>query len=197
MKLVPPVYLRLPRLLRVPRVGRLLTLMILTLGLFGCDYASKSTAKEALGGGEVIQVAPALLHGAVELRYVENDDIAFNALARLGLPRTPAVLLGLSSVAVLGIAALFAGVAFARRAPRRSEEGRGAGDAVTPVALALVAGGALGNIADRATRGIVVDFIHVRGWPVFNVADIAVVVGMGLLAIAQVRRRELARRASG
>jgi Signal peptidase (SPase) II len=41
--------------------------------------------------------------------------------------------------------------------------------------------GALGNYLDRVFRGYVVDFIHVPHWPVFNVADIAVSVGIGLL----------------
>lgn len=56
------------------------------------------------------------------------------------------------------------------------------------VALGLIAGGALGNIIDRAARGdtgfmsgAVVDFIDLRWWPVFNVADAAIVVGAILL----------------
>jgi signal peptidase II len=48
--------------------------------------------------------------------------------------------------------------------------------------LALVMGGAVGNLVDRALRGHVVDFIHVSGWPVFNVADVAIVAG-GLLVV--------------
>lgn len=54
-------------------------------------------------------------------------------------------------------------------------------------ALALVLGGALGNLADRIRIGEVVDFFHfgIGGvyWPIFNVADIGVSVGVGLLAI--------------
>lgn len=49
--------------------------------------------------------------------------------------------------------------------------------------------GAIGNVADRVARGHVVDFIHVRFWPVFNVADVLVAVGVGLLALTQLRRR--------
>ncbi|MDH3707027.1 MAG: signal peptidase II, partial [Acidimicrobiia bacterium] len=55
--------------------------------------------------------------------------------------------------------------------------------------VGMIVGGALGNIADRAFRagdgllgGEVIDFIDVRFWPVFNVADSAVVVGVILLA---------------
>jgi signal peptidase II len=43
--------------------------------------------------------------------------------------------------------------------------------------LGLIAGGALSNIIDRLVRGAVVDFINLRVWPVFNLADTALVVG--------------------
>jgi signal peptidase II len=63
------------------------------------------------------------------------------------------------------------------------------------VAAGLVAGGALGNLADRAFRGdagflhgAVVDFIDLQWWPVFNVADAAVVVGAALLVVASLRQ---------
>lgn len=192
MKLVP----------RLASSARLLTLMIFTLGLFGCDYASKSAAKATLVSG-AIPIAPAVLHGVVELRYTENDDIAFNALRHLGVPRSPALLLGLSGVAVLGIVALAVASASSRRrrvqtpahgTPEAHESAglieEGSRDWLThQVGFALVIGGALGNIVDRLVRGVVIDFIHVQGWPVFNIADIAVVVGMGLLALGQLARR--------
>ena len=54
-------------------------------------------------------------------------------------------------------------------------------------ALALILGGALGNLADRVRIGEVVDFLHLSlkgvSWPIFNVADIGVSVGVGLLAL--------------
>lgn len=61
------------------------------------------------------------------------------------------------------------------------------------VALGLVLGGALGNLADRAFRGdglfdgAVIDFIDVQWWPIFNVADMGVVIGAILLAIVGMR----------
>ena len=51
------------------------------------------------------------------------------------------------------------------------------------VAFGLQLGGAMGNLVDRVARGHVTDFIDVRIWPVFNVADSSVVVGTTLLAI--------------
>jgi signal peptidase II len=59
-------------------------------------------------------------------------------------------------------------------------------------ALALILGGAVGNLADRLRLGEVVDFLHLSvagwSWPIFNVADIAVSVGVGLLAIHLFRK---------
>ena len=52
------------------------------------------------------------------------------------------------------------------------------------VSLGLQLAGAAGNLVDRATSGLVVDFLDVRVWPVFNVADSSVVVGTGLLILA-------------
>lgn len=62
------------------------------------------------------------------------------------------------------------------------------------LALGLQMGGALGNVIDRLRQGYVVDFFHVEFWPVFNVADSAIVVGVLLLAIEMWRldRREQA-----
>jgi signal peptidase II len=61
---------------------------------------------------------------------------------------------------------------------------------LTAVALGLVLGGAVGNLTDRLTRGEdffsgrVVDFIDLQIWPVFNIADAAIVVGAVILAVS-------------
>ena len=67
------------------------------------------------------------------------------------------------------------------------------------VGLGLVLAGALGNLTDRAIRGPgfsgeVVDFIDVHVWPVFNLADSALVVGAAVLLIAGIRRDRAVRR---
>ena len=49
--------------------------------------------------------------------------------------------------------------------------------------LALIAGGALGNLYDRLTLGYVIDFLELPYWPVFNLADSCIVVGVGLLLL--------------
>lgn len=62
------------------------------------------------------------------------------------------------------------------------------------IGLALILGGALGNLIDRALRGAVVDFIDVTLWPgrhwhTFNVADVAIVVGAALVALNGTREK--------
>lgn len=66
--------------------------------------------------------------------------------------------------------------------------------------LAMVAGGAIGNLADRVYFGVVTDFVLWRykhhEWPVFNVADVALVIGVGLLVIDAWREAKASRAAA-
>ena len=58
------------------------------------------------------------------------------------------------------------------------------------IGYAAIFAGAVGNAVDRAAHGYVVDFIHIAYWPIFNVADIAIVAGALALGVATgVRRR--------
>jgi lipoprotein signal peptidase len=54
-------------------------------------------------------------------------------------------------------------------------------------ALGVLLGGALGNLIDRIRFGAVIDFVDVPWWPTFNVADAAIVVGVGLVLLQVVR----------
>lgn len=56
-------------------------------------------------------------------------------------------------------------------------------DKIMVYGLSLVAGGALGNLADRIRLGFVVDYFHIANFPVFNIADSAVVIGITLISI--------------
>jgi signal peptidase II len=67
-----------------------------------------------------------------------------------------------------------------------------AGEWWTRIALGLVLGGALGNAFDRVLTSSVTDFVDVRVWPVFNVADSCIVVG-ALLLVWRLGRRERSR----
>lgn len=161
------------------RIFRAFFLVLVAVGLYGCDRATKLAAEAGLEGGAAVPVAPGVLGDAVELRYVQNDDVAFSLFRVLGLPRSPDLLAGIAVAAIVAILVL---------AVLRYRSG-GGGERAAQVGFALVIGGALGNVVDRIVRGYVIDFIHVKGWPVFNVADIAVVVGIALVGLASLRGR--------
>ncbi len=148
-------------------------ILLMTVSLFGCDHATKIAAKASLSDGHALNVVSGLL----ELRYRPNDDTAFGLLQTFGIARHGSWLLAASALALLAVVAAW--IKARKRATRTQHVG-----------FALVLAGALGNVVDRAVRGYVVDFIHVTRWPVFNVADIAVVVGVILLVLAALRQRE-------
>ena len=142
--------------------------LTLSLLLVGCDHGTKLAAARLLPGQPV-----SLVSGWLELRYAENRDIAFSALSALHLPASRALLL------VFGVLAMFAiAVAWARTRARSLPSDAG---------FALVLAGAAGNLLDRAFRGYVVDFVHLTHWPVFNVADVLIVVGAIVLAASNLR----------
>jgi len=146
----------------VLRIGLLFSLVV---GVFGCDHATKMAAKAGLEGQGAVNV--------MELRYTENHDVAFSLFERLNLPHSPALLAGIAVIAILVAGAML------------FRSGITKGSRIAQVGLAIALAGGLGNVVDRIFRGAVVDFIHVKGWPIFNVADIAVVVGMLLIGFAR------------
>jgi signal peptidase II len=145
-------------------------LFLLTLALVGCDHATKIAAASALGRRGPIPLLP----GVLDLHYAENRDTAFSLLRSVHLPGKGAILVAAS---LLGLGAVV--VAWWRRRSASTVE---------QAAYALLLAGALGNGFDRLRRGFVVDFIEIHHWPIFNVADIAVVAGALLLAILMLRR---------
>jgi signal peptidase II len=137
--------------------------------LVGCDHATKVAAVSALRD----QAPVALVRQALELSYVENHDVAFDVLSHASL-RLPAVALGAFALAMAFVVA----IVWARRGTMSWPAHAG---------FVMVVAGAIGNGIDRFQRGHVIDFIHLHHWPVFNVADVLVVCGIGLLLL--VRRR--------
>lgn len=141
--------------------------MVAALCLAGCDHATKLWAEQRLSDGGDIAVLPPLL----ELSYVRNFDVAFQLLESLAEPRR-AVLIVVVSLLAIGACAL----ALWRGATRAERLG-----------YTLVLAGALGNLGDRLLRGYVVDFIHLTHWPVFNVADVWIVIGVAVLLLSRLR----------
>ncbi len=137
---------------------------------------TKALAESRLQGDAPVELIP----GVLQLRFTTNPGGAFGLFGNLS------ILFVLFSVVVIGVVVLAS----------RSLPGRAAA-----VGLGLVLGGAAGNLTDRLVRGEglrgeVVDFIDFHVWPVFNVADSAIVVGALLLLILGLRREGGAERGS-
>jgi signal peptidase II len=133
------------------------------------DFWTKQWATRTLAGAPPVSV----IGEFVRFTYVRNSGVAFGLGAGLPFPYYL-----FSIAAVLAIVVLFI---------RGRVRGTG-----RRLALALILGGALGNLVDRLSTGLVVDFIDVGlgrwHWPVFNVADSAVSIGVVLFALTWPRR---------
>jgi len=116
-----------------------------------------------------IQIIP----GFFRLTHTENTGAAFSLFADSPSHWKTALLIGFSVVAMVIVSVLLW---------RRS-----GALTITGIALSLILGGAVGNLWDRVASGRVVDFLlfyfKQYQWPVFNLADSAIVVGAGLLVI--------------
>ena len=114
--------------------------------------------------------------GSLRLKLTFNDSAAFS----FGGGRT-------SLIATIGLVVVAVVVRMGLQAERR----------LWALGLGVLTGGALGNLVDRAFRdgdgvlgGRVVDFVDLQWWPVFNVADTALWIGIGLLLPSSWRERE-------
>lgn len=110
--------------------------------------------------------------------YVQNTHGAF------GLFGDSAILLIVMALVVLGVF----WIAF-RDAARQSLTVR--------VAFGAIVGGAIGNIIDRIHYHFVVDFIDLRWWPVFNIADSCISIGVIALVLVSLRSESIRRHAGG
>jgi len=128
------------------------------------DQVTKAIAVASLDRGEQVNVFLGL-----DMTYVRNEGVAFGALSGGG----PLLVIAIT-VALGGLVAYFVA------------------NSDVPflwLPVGLILGGALGNLADRARDGAVVDFIDPIAWPAFNLADAAIVVGvLGLVYVAEVKR---------
>lgn len=125
------------------------------------DQLSKLSVVSRLPFGRSVPVIDGLVH----ITAVRNPGGAF------GLFQSWAGLLTLITIAVVAAIVILVRRAALRRIP-----------AFVGIALALQLGGAVGNLIDRVRFNYVVDFIDLRVWPVFNLADSAITVGIVLLA---------------
>jgi signal peptidase II len=133
------------------------------------DRLTKLWAERSLAGRPPVTVIP----GVLQLNYTTNSGGAFG--------------LGQSAPWVFAAATIVVAAAIVASSFRLR-------NALAAVSLGLILGGAFGNLTDRAVRGDgllsgrVVDFIDFHVWPVFNLADSAIVIGAILLAVGGIRR---------
>ena len=159
---------------------------LLSLAILVADQASKVAADLWLAGRGAVPVIPGFFH----LAYSRNRGGLFGYFGGLEDPWRILLLTLLPTAAVVVIALFLA----------KTDEP----DRSTLAGLALILGGATGNLIDRAIRGEVVDFLDVYAshaglsswlverfgtahWPTFNLADSAIVCGAGLLLLDVIR----------
>ena len=143
--------------------------LLLIAAVVGLDQLTKALVVRSIGLHDYVP----LVDGLASLSHVRNHGAAFGLLSDWNLPYQSLLLSVLSLTALAAIATYFVRLPPTARLPR--------------LALALVLGGAIGNVIDRLRLGYVVDFVHVYWrecqWPDFNVADSAITVGVALLVI--------------
>jgi signal peptidase II len=155
-------------------MNRKLPYLFLALTVVVLDQWTKWLVEVHLPRGAAEPVVP----GFLNLVHVKNTGVAFGLFASDGGSTSWTVtLLGLAALAAVGL--------YFRFTPPH--------DRLLLAALGAVAGGAVGNLLDRAMAGSVTDFVDVYAgsyhWPAFNVADSAITLGIGLMVLDVFRRR--------
>lgn len=148
--------------------GRALALLLVTAAaIFGADHLVKWVV---VGHIALHDQVPA--SGPITIHHIENEGAAFGLFAS---PQMQGVFVAVA-VLVSGYI-VFAGHRF------------GTGPLVQ-VPLGLILGGACANAVDRYSQGYVVDYIDLHRWPVFNLADMAIVVGIAVCLVVLPSRVE-------
>jgi signal peptidase II len=136
------------------------SLATIAIAAVAADQLTKQVVARALALNEEVQIA-----GPFSIHHVHNSGIAFGLFSS-----ATSIVIALTALAVVWMLVFFA----------RS----GARHPVLPVALGLVLGGSLANLLDRIRLGHVTDFLDLRFWPAFNLADVFIVVGVATLFAA-------------
>ena len=139
-----------------------LGLVSVALAALIADQLTKQIVASQLALGESVHVA-----GPLSIHHVKNTGIAFGLFGGLAGPVTI-----LTAIAILWMVGYFAKA--------------GAQHPILPVALGLLIGGSVSNLADRIRLGHVRDFLDFEYWPAFNLADSFICIGVGVLLVALV-----------
>ena len=157
------------RMVAVGFAGSRRLIMVIVAIVVVLDQATKALVGETLPLHASVNVVPGLL----DLTHVRNTGVAFGILNAADFPFKSAVMVIVAAVALLAIVTY---------AVRSTSHGRTA-----QIGLALILGGAIGNLIDRAMTGYVIDFVDIywrsyHFWA-FNVADSAITVGAAALVL--------------
>lgn len=151
----------------MPEISPRLAALVFAAGVFSLDLATKTLIRARVSAWDTYVVIPGLLN----IVRAENRGIAFGLFSDGGGEWRSLVLIAVSAAVLAFVASLLW-----QPGPQRS---------AVRVALALVLGGACGNLYDRVVHGAVTDFIDAHlgryHWPAFNVADSAITIGAFLL----------------
>jgi len=156
------------RTVPVKKNTRKLILLFSVVFLVGCDHATKHLAKSRLEHQSL-----SVISGLLDLHYTENPGMAFGVLRSVPESiRGPVLIIG------RGLMILVLLILWWRLHPL---------DRLTHIAFAILLAGAIGNWVDRIAQGYVIDFIHLHYWPVFNLADVFITIGVVMLFLRQLR----------
>ena len=139
-----------------------LALLAVAFAAILADQITKGIVASQLGLGDSVH-----LLGPLSIRHVRNPGIAFGLFSSWA-----------TAVTILTACAIAWMVFYFARS--------GARHPVLPVALGLLIGGSLANLIDRIRLGHVTDFLDLRFWPAFNLADTFIVAGVAILLVALV-----------
>jgi signal peptidase II len=152
--------------------GRLPYLLLVAATLL-LDRWTKVLIRSRFDLNESISV----IDGLFSITYVRNTGVAFGIFDPIASPAKSVLLSAFTAFAALAV------ITYSVRSPVRNK--------LLQVALALILGGALGNLYDRLAYGYVVDYLEFYAgsyhWPSFNVADSAITMGVVLLGLEIIR----------
>jgi len=143
----------------------LIPYFLLTVCVLSLDRITKFIVLSKISVGESVPVIKGIFH----ITLVLNKGVAFGLFANNTLvPKT------------ISVFAIFAILVFFLKYSKRAGY-------LTKTALSLILAGCIGNLVDRLYLGTVIDFLDFRIWPVFNMADSVICIGVGLLILGFIR----------
>src|SRR5262245_61892613 len=161
------------------RVQGRLPYFLLVVATLAMDRWTKVLIQSKFGLNE----STSIIDGFFNITYVRNTGVAFGIFSSISSPAKSLLLSVFTAFAAIIV------ITYSVRSPVRNR--------ILQIALALILGGALGNLYDRLAYKYVVDFLEfyvgTYHWPSFNIADSAISIGVALLALEIIRNESSSR----